>query len=268
MKKLKALVINSKGGVGKSTVAMQLLAPYIYEKWQTKALLVELDDENDDAKAFAESAIIDVNKLQLSKGELRNKLADLILGDRHTIFDIGANKTSSETLKALCDSGMIFAINLIIIPLMDGEQDALNAATTYFYIRDIAKKVPIIFALNRHNTSRDIRSQFDNFLGDERGFFDEGGVIANFQTNDRLYITLADSDVIKYARKFGISVYELAKMNKDLEGELKIAIETNKDIKEIKYLSFKLSLQNDAQTYLRDNLKDIFKTLDEVLFHE
>lgn len=267
MDKLKVLILNSKGGVGKSTVGMQVIAPYIYEKWQTKALFVELDDENDDVKAFEQSSLIDGLKLAVT-GELRDKVTDILLGDRHTIIDVGANKTATQTLHALCDTGIIHAVNLIVIPLMDGEQDASNAAMTYFTIRQTVQNVPILFVLNRYNAMRDVNVQFDSFLGCSRGFFDEGGVIASFSPEDRRYVTLVDSDVIKYARKFGLSVYELVKLNRDLETELKLAIQERRGPKEIKYISFKLSLRKDAQRYYDEVLKTIFDTLDGILFYE
>lgn len=264
MDKLKCIVLNSKGGVGKSTVAMQLLAPYIFNRFGKVAKLYELDDENDDAKAFDSSTIIEVHKRSVG-GDLRDMVSEIVLDDSHMILDIGANKTATAVLSALMDSGMIYAVNLVVIPLMDGEQDALNAIMTYITIRDSVKTPKFLFVLNRYNSSRDLNAQFDIFLGDKRGFFDDIGIISNIKAEDQNIVALVDSDVIKYARKFRLSVYELSKLDRDVDHELRSAIEEGKDTKMIRFLGFKKSLQSDAVKYTSETLTKAFAKIDEVL---
>lgn len=264
MDKLKCIVLNSKGGVGKSTVAMQLLAPYIFNRFGKVAKLYELDDENDDAKAFDSSTLVEVHKRSVG-GDLRDVVSEIVLDDSHMILDIGANKTATAVLSALMDSGMIYAVNLVVIPLMDGEQDALNAIMTYISIRDSVKTPKFLFVLNRYNSSRDLNAQFDIFLGDKRGFFDDTGIISNIKAEDQNIVALVDSDVIKYARKFRLSVYELSKLDRDVDHELRSAIEQGKDTKMIRYLGFKKSLQSDAVKYTNETLTKAFAKIDEVL---
>lgn len=264
MDKLKCIVLNSKGGVGKSTVAIQLLAPYIYERFGQVVKFYELDDENDDMKAFEGSSIVEFHKPCVN-GDLRDTMSDILLDDSHIILDIGANKTATAVLSALMDSGMIYAVNLVVIPLLDGEQDAMNAIMTYVSIRDSIKMPKFLFVLNRYNTTRDMHVQFDLFLGDKRGFFDDAGLISNIKAEDRNTLALVDSDVIKYARKFRLSVYELSKLDRDVDYELRTAIEQNKDPKIIRFLGFKKSVQSDAVKYTNETLRKAFSKIDEVL---
>ena len=44
------IIPQTKGGVGKSTVAMQVIAPYLYKKHGKKITYIEIDDENNDSK--------------------------------------------------------------------------------------------------------------------------------------------------------------------------------------------------------------------------
>lgn len=264
MDKLKCIVLNTKGGVGKSTVAMQLLAPYIFNRFDEVSKFYELDNENDDASAFEASTIIETHKIIVNK-DIKDKLSEIITQDNHMIIDIGANKTATAVLSALMDSGMIYAVNLVVIPLLDGEQDAINAVMTYMSIRDTIKKPKILFVLNRHNESRDIHAQFDIFLGDKRGFFDDQGLISYIKDEDKNIAFLTDSDVIKYARKFHLSVYELSKLERDIDAELRLAIEEKQDAQTIRFLGFKRSVQNDAIDYTKKTLAKAFEKIDALL---
>lgn len=264
MDKLKCVVLNSKGGVGKSTVAMQLLAPYIFSRFSEISKFYELDDENDDASAYGASNIVEIHKLAVND-DITDTLSEVILDDSHMILDIGANKTATAVLSALINSGMIYAVNLVVIPLLDGEQDAINAIMTYISIRDTIKKPKILFVLNRYNESRNIYTQFDVFLGDKRGFFDDKGLIAHVKDEDKNTVVMADSDVIKYARKFHLSVYELSKLDRDIDAELRLALQQDENKETIRFLGFKRSVQSDAVKYTNKTLTEAFEKIDEVL---
>ena len=52
------IIPQTKGGVGKSTVAMQVIAPYLYKKHGKKVTYIEIDDENNDSKSFTRTQIV------------------------------------------------------------------------------------------------------------------------------------------------------------------------------------------------------------------
>lgn len=257
----KILVANTKGGVGKSTVSMQVLVPFLFEATKTPVTLYEFDDENEDSKSFGDSRIVKTVQVKVATTELREKIGEIMLDDSSAVIDVGANKTASIIVKALCDGGMIHALDLAVIPLMDGEIDAVSAVSMYIALKDVAPSLKIMFVLNRVNSSRDLHCQFDMFLGDKRGFFNEQGLIENIKEEDRQYFLLHDSDAIKYSRQFGMTVWELAHLNRDLEDELKKAIKSNEDKKHIKFLSFKCSLQKDCQNYKTSTLVVAFEKI-------
>jgi cellulose biosynthesis protein BcsQ len=262
----KIVVLNAKGGVGKSTISMQVVVPYLYTRSQNSIVnYYEFDDENEDSKSFINSKLVSSTQVKVVESNLREVIADIVLKDESMCIDVGANKTTNYFVSSLIDSGMVDAIDLIIIPLADGELDAINAVELYYKIKESQSEVKILFVLNRYNELRNIHSQFDIFLGDKRGFFDTQGLIENIGAQDRNYVTLTDSDTIKYCRSFGTTVWELANLDRDLTGQLREAIKEKRDKQEIKMLSFKKALKGDCELYTKNSLENIFKKIDELI---
>ena len=76
---LKMIMIpQTKGGVGKSTVAMQVIAPYLHNKHKKKIRYIEIDDENKDSNTFFNTKIVDKEIFQTHKF---TNLDELILMD-------------------------------------------------------------------------------------------------------------------------------------------------------------------------------------------
>ncbi len=258
-------IINSKGGVGKSTISMQIASTYIFQATGKKVNHFEFDDENQDNISFKQSNIINTHTQKVEKTNLRDKLTDILMDNDNVVIDIGANKTTMYLLEALDKSGMVFKIDLFIVPLMDGESDANSAIKVYQMLKEMDSDAIIIFALNRLSLSKDVNSQFDIFLGDERNIFNDKGVIENIPENDRNIIKLEDNDVIKYSKNFGLTIWELAVSNRDISDELNDALnkEVNKDL--IKTLSFKKGIKDDCLNYLKSNLHPIFLDIDNIM---
>ncbi len=264
-KKYKIAVINTKGGVGKSTISMQLVVPYLYQKFKNPISFFEFDDENEDSISFEKSKLVWLEKVRVAGRDLREELREILLLDNHICLDVGANKTAVYVIDALLDSGMIYTLDAAVIPLMDGELDATSAIQIYQKLKNANPNLKTIFALNRWNENREVESQFDIFLGDKYGFFDTKGVINYIDERDRNYLVLADSDAIKYSRAFGITLWEFANQSLDVDKELKEAIAKGASKEEIKRLSFKKALKIDCEKYNQRILRKAFKKLDEIL---
>lgn len=266
MRNYKIAVLNTKGGVGKSTVSMQLIVPYLYRiNSNSPVSFFEFDDENEDAISFDKSRLVWIEKVRVSGADLRETLRDILLLDNNICIDIGANKTTVYILDALIDSGMVYALDLVAIPLMDGELDAVSAINVYHKLKKANPSLNTVFVLNRWNENRELESQFDIFLGDKYGFFDTKGYINYIDDNDRNYIVLADSDAIKYSRGFGITLWELANQDDDIDFLLKNAIVSGASKEEIKRLSFIKALKKDCKLYDEKYLKSGFEKLDKIL---
>ncbi len=135
-KKLKVAVISSKGGVGKSTISMQLVVPYLFKRNNSELIShYEFDDENNDSSSFGASTLAKRKQVSVSSPLLREELAEIFSKNESICLDIGANKTTMTLIEALSDSGMINFLDLVVIPILDGEQDGINASFIYSVLK-------------------------------------------------------------------------------------------------------------------------------------
>ena len=263
-KSLKIIVVSSKGGVGKSTVAMQIVAPYLYTNNNNKPInFYEFDDENIDSLSYGASKLTKREPIDVEEFILMDKFIDILSSNKHCCIDVGGNKSTTMCLDALNDCGMGEMIDIAIIPLLDGEQDAINAKNVYSKLKECSPDIKILFALNRVNNPKYIKYQFENFFGDIRGIFDdEYAIINHIQENEKNnYISIDNNDVIKFSRKFGITVYEIAAQDRDFVSEFK---STNEE-KLKKLVGFKHYVYQNSKKYYEQTLKICFNKLDELI---
>jgi hypothetical protein len=264
MKNLKILVVSSKGGVGKSTVSMQVVAPYLYEKNNnTPIKFYEFDDENIDSLSYGGSNLTTREAIDVEEFVIMDKFIDILSHDQFCCIDVGGNKSTTLCLNTLEDCGLISQIDLAVIPLLDGEQDAINAKTIYDRLKSIDSNMKIAFALNRVKSIKFAPYQFDNYFGDVRELFDDKDAIINHLeiSEKENYITIEDSDMIKYSRKFGMTIYEIALLQRDFAKEL----ESCDEQKQRKLLSFKNYLHTNGKKYYTTTLLPTFNKLDTIL---
>jgi len=267
-KKLKVAVVSSKGGVGKSTISMQLISPYLFEKNDSKPIVhYEFDDENNDSLSFGASRLSIRNQISVSSPLLREKIADIFAKDEFMCLDIGANKTTMTVIEALNDSGMIHFLDLVVIPILDGEQDGINASFIYSVLKGYNDKLKFVFVLNRAKNIEYVQYQFENYFGDVRGIFKNIYSISNnlFEEDKDNYLIMLEDDVVKYSRRFGLTIYEIAKQNRDFISELKHTFSNMSHEQEVKLLSFKNYMSKSAESYEKDILQGAFKTIDKIL---
>jgi len=267
MKNIKIMVISSKGGVGKSSISMQLIAPYLYQKTNQKVAFYEFDDENSDCLSYGDSNLTKRELVEVSSDILREKITDIVSKDEVACFDIGGNKTTTVVLDALNENGMIHFIDLVVIPLLDGEQDGINASIIYSILKGMRPDLKFVFILNRAKNHRYIQYQFDNYFGDIRGIFNENRSVKNylFDEDKNKYIAMLDDDIIKYSRKFGLTIYEIAQDDRDFISQLKLNMSTMSKEQEVKLVSFKNYIQKASKTYYEDVLQPAYKKIDEIL---
>jgi len=248
---MRMLVVNTKGGVGKSTVAQQVLVPFIYERAGQPIKLVDIDELNFDSAVLGNSGILERVFLRL------NQLQDLaeLLANDNLVIDTGGNLSGEEVLKFLNESGLIFLIDLFVIPLTDGEQDSVNAVDTMNKIKKYNPDSNIVFALNRVkniDNERDIKLQFPAWCGFEEndGYRPEGA--------KEFYVP--DSLAVKYSRRFGITVYEIANQDIDVLKKKLLEATKEKNTKRIRAISDRIYLINKS----RDFVNSMFRQLEKL----
>lgn len=260
---MKIITINSKGGVGKSTTSMQVIAPFLYQHIGNKKVnFVELDDENQDSTTFARSELVEAQQIQITGTDLDSKLLDIIVDNENIIIDVGGNKTTTFVIDSLSNTGIINALDLIVIPLGDGEQDASNAIKLYNRVRELNNEIKIVFALSRVDSSMDLEMQFFDFFGDKQGRVDDrDGLIDKINPEDQNIMKIRNSEVIKYSRAFGITAYELSDRSvDDVKEKMKQAL-AKKDNAKVKKLAYRQTILNKAAEYRRSVLDPAFEVL-------
>jgi len=263
---MKFIVANTKGGVGKSTTATQLLVPYLHEKLNDKVNLIELDDENLDSKSFANSEILKAEQIKVAGGDLEGNLIEKVLGYDNFVMDVGGNKTTTIVLNEVGELGLIDTLDAIFIPLTDGEQDAINAYKTYRLIKDFNPNIKTFFVLSRVDENMDLELQFIDFFGDLKGRINgKKGIIEQIKVNDRNVLKMTNSDVIKYSRLFATTAYEISKFDvKALQEKQKEYIRNKENEKAIK-VTYRIQIVKKAQKYYNNILKPAFARINEIM---
>jgi cellulose biosynthesis protein BcsQ len=267
-KRLKIVVVSSKGGVGNSTLAMKLVTPYLYQKNGNEPIeYYELDDENRDYLSFGDSQLSYRRELIVDTPIFREELIKLFRSDKSTCIDIGSNKNSSIVIDALDDSGMLNFVDLVVIPLLDGEQDGINATVAYLQLKSCNPNLKFLFVLNRAKSAEYLEFQFENFFGDMRGIFKNQYSIRDnlFDGDKDNFIPFVEDEIIKNSRRFGLSIYEIATQNRDFNRELRENILDLTKEKRVKLLSFKNFVNKSAVNYLENILQPAFKKIDKII---
>ncbi|MDX9901425.1 MAG: hypothetical protein RBT22_08040 [Aliarcobacter sp.] len=257
MRSYKNIVISqSKGGASKSTVAMQVVAPYFLAKVQEIELL-ELDNQNQDAKIFSKSKIKtkQINVDSNSK-DLNQTVRDLFLTENknNTVLDVGGNATTTNFLQSLKSTHMYNMIDLFIIPMSGGSQDLKNLKETLKIILDMNKNAKVLFALSRVRNPKRVQFQYGDFFQDK-------------ELNKYPHIILPESDCIDLSRKLKKTVYELAQDEQEKENinqKLLEAFDKN-DKNSIYSYSLILEILEDSENYKTEVIDVAHQILDEVL---
>jgi len=270
MNNKKFIIINTKGGVGKSTTASQVIGPYLYDRTNQEVSVIEFDDCNKDNEVFIKSDIfksthvtvsdIDAMRLAISKF--------LIQKDKNIVIDVGGNKAAEYFLQIFESNLAKKNIDAWVIPIGDGEQDSVNGLTTYSAIREFDTATPVLFALSRVNLQRRLDHQFFQFLGvnDNNNPLSKYGHKMQKMVNksDQNYITIADSDVITISRVFARTIYELADSDTDYESQLNEAIEKGDDDSAMATMWIH-GKNTDMKIYRKNILEPAFDVIDGVL---
>lgn len=255
------IIPQTKGGVGKSTVAMQIIAPFLYKMHGKKVTYIEIDDENNDSKSFTRTDI--VNKRMLGTNKLTELDELILMDDNHEIIvDVGGNKTSTLVLDEIKKIGTYGNVKWII-PLGDGELDGKNAIATMKKIRKIEQNPEknIFFALNRAISMEPdyIEEQFINFFGHK--YLNSDSVICDF-VQDPKFFPVKNDKVITISRYLGSTVWEMAFNNTDFAEKAMQAKELGDLASARKYLFFR-RMQIESKDYTIDVLYKIFSQLEK-----
>jgi len=162
---------------------------------------------------------------------------------------------------------MIHLVDLVIIPLLDGEQDGINASIVYNTLKHLNPDIKVLFILNKVKNKDKINYQFENYFGDPRGIFNIKYALKTYLKDEdfKNYAIMLDDDIIKYSRRFGLTIYEIAKQKRDFVENLRKNIDNYSSEQEIKIQSFKNYMDNASKEYYEQIIIPIFKKIDNIL---
>ena len=161
-------VINSKGGVGKSTVAMQVIAPALYLNHPDKKIHVWEIDNNNKSNKHISSKYLQYESIKLDKSEMAiNDIEYSNLTDPNSIHVIDTGGSDDAT-KILAHLKQVNLTGLqYILPTNEDMDQIDNILAVIEIIRQQDKFAKIYLLLNRciSLTEEKIKQQFINVFG-------------------------------------------------------------------------------------------------------
>lgn len=149
------LAIQTKGGVGKSTISQQVLAPYFLAK-DEPATLIEIDDENLDS-AYLHDSLVKAEQLPIGSGLTADRAIESLMArvNENLVVDIGGNKTATNFIESAGRMGFFSFVDVVVIPISAPGQDEINALRTAQLIKDVAPETKIVIAVTRQMVRSD-----------------------------------------------------------------------------------------------------------------
>lgn len=240
LKRLNILIMNLKGGVGKTTNASIIASYYM------GSTLIEVDKINESDKRI-KSPYYDSIQMDFTSSTSENWLVfeEKLLEDGVKIIDVGAVKL--ETFHEAMQTNQGYdVIDLIVIPATRGVDDLILAIKFLANLKASnfdTKKV--IFAFNMYNESEySIQEQFKKFFRNKKMFLKEYGINLD---DEKSYYVLPDKKSIDYARDIGITVRELASDDEQKLREKYIGEITKEEIQKYKKDDKELEDCNDEE---------------------
>lgn len=211
---MKAIVLSTKGGVGKTTFTIQILAPYLNQKTKQKVPFFIGDTVNEDARVFNSDLFeISNSKFYLDKSN-DNFIQELAL-QKDCIVDVGGNQSSELFLKELEDKSFLIDDDFVFfVPTMNEINSINNAIDTYKKLVQISNNFKIIFVLSNVVDTENYEDEFFALFGDTKQIC--GGIKGKFDTsniptdNRKCVVIPSAVSIISLANSYGKPIFELA----------------------------------------------------------
>lgn len=144
-------IINTKGGVGKSTLAFHVLPAILADR---NFEIIEIDNNNKTTTAFSNTQILKGKITSLNIAEGTQKLEELVVTnmldeDKISVIDAGGGDDSLKVIHSFIDQDLILD-TLFIIPFMPDFVQLKNLVDTYNVLPSEAK---ILVVLNNADLS-------------------------------------------------------------------------------------------------------------------
>lgn len=249
------LVITTKGGSGKSTISQQVVAPWLYQRSGERVQLIEIDPMNYDCLSLSESSILTPTPIEPES--VQERLPELLFSASSSVIDVGGNVTAANSLDFLSKSGVLEAIDLVLLPVSIGVQDALNAKELFSSLSGV---VSVIVVLNLAKDPEKPKPQFPFIFG-------YAGIEPVFEKTPP-YVVVPLTEMVNYSKNFGQTIAELAfKDAESLRKDLKEALK-RKDSEAAKELVERIYIIERAKDFVRYLEKRVWPKFEDALKEE
>ena len=249
---MRILVINSKGGSGKTTFALNVAVPFLFERNSKVVNYIDVDAANKEALNIESSLI----KPYVIKPPEELKTLRI---PKNSVIDVGGNINALQTLDILDKTEKLRRIDLVAIPLAKGEQDAYNAVEIYQTLRNkYSYKRKIIFVLSQAVDTENYKREFFEFFGFSSLY---KGIIENIRKEDRnIFIVPYSNEIRRVKSIFGKLPYEFHTENKNRLEELVEKLEEVEDKLD------ELEENSEIQREEIQKLKNKYEIITDIIF--
>lgn len=257
---MKAIVLSTKGGVGKTTFAIQVLAPYLNQKFKQKVPFFIGDTVNEDARIFnSELFEISNSKFYLDKNN-DNFIQELAL-QQSCIVDVGGNQSTELFIKEVEDKSFLIDDNFVFfIPTLSDTQSVTNAVKTYLNLQKISENFKTCFVLSQVKELKDVevKIQFHRFFDYK----------IEFQKN---FICVPESELFADSMDYKMTVFEIAKLAEKASENYKKLVKENKNLPREEFLEKTSSAYDNkifsarCKVLVENELAKTFEQLDKEL---
>lgn len=264
---MKCLILNPKGGVAKTTVATQLLAPYIYNRFsKSRVPVYSFDLHNDDVMVFKNSKVIEPHLYSKEK-EISELIDEMEFAD-NAVLDLGGNESTKMLLDSFAKTGTIGNFDLIVSPFGDSDADVSGTVEVY---QRLKKEWDFTFlaVLSRACNMTDYEDQFFHYFGDKNGIVDgRSGLREKFDEKDQSFAVFPTDSALVLSRVFGETIYELSLKDREKYLSLKEKAKKNHNKKDFIKANKILRFYEYCSNFTDTVLKTAFKTIDNLLANE